>query len=129
MGEIGYLNEEGYLFITDRSSDMVVSGGVNIYPAETEQVLVQHPAIADCAVIGVPNVEMGEELKALLVLRAEAAEPSAAELDGFCRQHLAGYKCPKSYEFVADVGRNAMGKINKRKLKAPYWPTGRGIGG
>ena len=128
LGEIGYLDDDGYLFITDRSSDMVVSGGVNIYPAETEQVLVTHDAIADCAVIGVPNKEMGEELKALIVLAEGATAPDPAELDAFCREHLAGYKCPRSYDFVADIGRNTMGKINKRKLRAPYWPTDRSIG-
>ncbi len=128
LGEIGYLDGEGYLYITDRSSDMVVSGGVNIYPAETEQVLLEHPAIADCAVIGVPNAEMGEELKALVILQEGASEPAAKELDGFCRTHLAGYKCPRSYEFVNDIGRTTMGKINKRKLRAPYWPTQRSIG-
>ena len=128
LGEIGYEDEEGYVFITDRSSDMVVSGGVNIYPAETEQVLLQHEGVADCAVIGVPNSEMGEELKALVVLAAGAIEPASGELDAFCRQELAGFKCPRSYDFVPDVGRNTMGKINKRKLRAPFWPTERSIG-
>jgi acyl-CoA synthetase (AMP-forming)/AMP-acid ligase II len=128
LGEIGYLDAEGYLYITDRSSDMVVSGGVNIYPAETEQVLLEHPAVADCAVIGVPNKEMGEELKALVILTDAAAEPAPNELDRFCRKHLAGYKCPRSYEFVSDIGRTTMGKVNKRKLRAPYWPTDRSIG-
>ena len=128
LGEIGYVDAEGYLFITDRSSDMVVSGGVNIYPAETEQVLVTHDAVADCAVIGVPNSEMGEELKALVVLNPEVREPTTGELDAFCREQLAGFKSPRSYEFVPDVGRNSMGKINKRKLRAPYWPTDRSIG-
>ncbi len=128
LGEIGYLDADGYLYITDRSSDMVVSGGVNIYPAETEQVLIEHPAIEDCAVIGVPNKDMGEELKALIVLKPGVAEPSTKALDAFCREHLAGYKCPRTYDFVADIGRNTMGKINKRKLRAPYWPTERSIG-
>ena len=128
LGEIGYLDAEGYLFITDRSSDMVVSGGVNIYPAETEAALVEHEDIADCAVIGVPNKEMGEELKALIILKAGAAQPSNADLDAFCRERLAGYKVPRSYEFVDDIGRNAMGKVNKRQLRAPYWPTDRSIG-
>ena len=128
LGEIGYEDVEGYLYITDRSSDMVVSGGVNIYPAETEQILLRHDAVADCAVIGVPNDEMGEELKALIVLSEATAEPSHSELDGICRKQLAGFKCPRSYEFVADVGRNTMGKINKRKLRAPYWPSERSIG-
>ncbi len=128
LGEIGYLDAEGYLYITDRSSDMVVSGGVNIYPAETEQVLLEHAAIADCAVIGVPNKEMGEELKALVIIKDGASTPTSIELDQFCRKHLAGFKCPRSYEIVADIGRNTMGKINKRKLRAPYWPTERSIG-
>ena len=128
LGEIGFVDAEGYLFITDRSSDMVVSGGVNIYPAETEQVLLRHPAIADCAIIGVPNKEMGEELKALIILKPAVAQPVTKELDQFCRTQLAGFKCPRSYEFVGDIGRSAMGKINKRKLRAPYWPTQRSIG-
>ncbi len=128
LGEIGYLDAEGYLYITDRSSDMVVSGGVNIYPAETEQALIEHPAIADCAVIGVPNPDMGEELKALIVLEDDVPTPADAELDQFCRDRLAGYKCPRSYEFVSTVGRNTMGKVNKKKLRAPYWPTERSIG-
>ena len=129
LGEVGYADPDGYLYITDRSSDMVVSGGVNIYPAETEQVLVEHPAVADVAVVGVPNPEMGEELKALVVLAAGVGEPTKDELDAFCRDRLAGYKVPRSYDFVPDIGRNTMGKINKRKLRAPYWPTDRTIGG
>lgn len=128
LGEIGYLDPEGYLYITDRSSDMVVSGGVNIYPAETEKVLIEHPAIADCAVIGVPNPDMGEELKALIVLEPSVQPPSQADLETFCRDNLAGYKCPRSYDFVETVGRNTMGKVNKKKLRAPYWPTDRSIG-
>lgn len=129
LGEIGYRDEEGYVFITDRSSDMVVSGGVNVYPAETEQVLIQHSAVADVAVIGVPNSEMGEELKALVVVVDPDRPPRPEELDAFCRAHLAGYKCPRTYDFVPDIGRNSMGKVNKRRLRAPYWPTERTIGG
>jgi acyl-CoA synthetase (AMP-forming)/AMP-acid ligase II len=128
VGDVGMLDDDGYLFITDRSSDMVVSGGVNIYPADTEQVLIDHPAVGDVAVIGVPNKEMGEELKALIVLADGASAPEHAELDAFCRDSLAGFKCPRSYEFVDDIGRNTMGKINKKKLRAPYWPTDRSIG-
>ncbi len=129
LGEVGYVDEEGYLFITDRVSDMIVSGGVNIYPAEIEQVLLQHPQVADVAVIGVPNCEMGEEVKALVVPRQPASPPTAEELNQFCRQRLAGYKCPRSYQLREDIGRNAMGKINKRSLQRPYWPTERTIGG
>jgi len=129
LGEVGYVDDEGYVFITDRVSDMIVSGGVNIYPAEAEQVLLQHPDIADVAVIGAPNVEMGEEVKALIVPRDLAAPPELGAVDRFCRERLAGFKCPRSYEVVADIGRNAMGKVNKRELRRSYWPTDRTIGG
>ena len=129
LGEIGYVDAEGYLFITDRVSDMIVSGGVNIYPAEAEQVLVRHPDVADVAVIGVPDETMGEAVKALVMARDPAHPPAAETLDAFARQHLAGFKCPRSYEIVGDLGRNAMGKINKRTLRRPYWPTERTIGG
>jgi acyl-CoA synthetase (AMP-forming)/AMP-acid ligase II len=129
LGEVGYVDEDGYVFITDRVSDMIVSGGVNIYPAETEQVLIRHPDVVDVAVIGAPNESMGEEVKALVMARDPAHPPSHEELDAFCRQHLAGFKCPRSYDVVADLGRNAMGKVNKRNLRRPYWPTDRTIGG
>jgi acyl-CoA synthetase (AMP-forming)/AMP-acid ligase II len=129
LGEIGYADDDGYVFITDRSSDMIVSGGVNIYPAETEQVLIQHPGVADVAVIGAPNAEMGEEVKALIVPKDAAAPPASDELNAFCRERLAGFKCPRSYEIVSDIGRNAMGKVNKRELRRKYWPSDRTIGG
>ena len=129
LGEVGYVDEDGYVFITDRVSDMIVSGGVNIYPAEAEQVLIRHPDVADVAVIGVPNVSMGEEVKALVMARDPASPPSAEALDAFARQHLAGFKCPRSYDIVGDLGRNAMGKVNKRSLRRPYWPSDRTIGG
>jgi len=121
LGEIGYVDADGYVFITDRFSDMVVSGGVNIYPAEAEQVLVKHPAVLDVACIGVPHAEMGEELKALVIVRDGVTTPSASDLIAFCRENLSHYKCPRTVEFVDDLGRNTMGKINKRKLRAPYW--------
>ncbi len=121
LGEIGYMNEEGYVFITDRFSDMIVSGGVNIYPAEAEHVLQQHPGVADVACIGIPHDEMGEQLKALVVPEDPASPPDPAELVAFCREGLSTYKCPKSVEIVDTVGRNTMGKVNKKKLRAPYW--------
>lgn len=121
LGEIAYMNEEGYVFITDRFSDMVVSGGVNIYPAEAEQVLIDHPAVLDVACIGVPNKDMGEELKALVIAHADADRPSPDELIAWCRERLSHYKCPRTLDFVDDLGRNTMGKINKRKLRAPFW--------
>ncbi|MDA0370119.1 MAG: AMP-binding protein [Actinomycetota bacterium] len=121
LGEIGFVDAEGYVYITDRFSDMVVSGGVNIYPAEAEQVLVQHPAVLDAACIGVPHPEMGEELKALVILREGSSLADPSEIITFCRERLSHYKCPRTIEIVPDLGRNTMGKINKRKLRAPYW--------
>ncbi len=121
LGEIGFVDDDGYVFITDRFSDMVVSGGVNIYPAEAEQVLVRHHAVADVGCIGVPHAEMGEELKALVVPMDPSSPPDPAELLTFCRDRLSHYKCPRSVEFVESLGRNSMGKLNKRTLRAPYW--------
>jgi long-chain acyl-CoA synthetase len=123
LGEIAYMDAEGYVYITDRFSDMVVSGGVNIYPAESEQLLIHHPGVLDVACIGVPHNEMGEELKALVIPRDAANPPSAAELIAWIRERLSTYKCPRTVEFVSDLGRNTMGKINKRKLRAPYWQS------
>ncbi len=121
LGEIGYVDADGFVFITDRFSDMVVSGGVNIYPAESEKELINHPGIADVACIGVPHTEMGEELKALVIPEDPAAPPGEREILDWIRARIATYKCPRSVEFVGDLGRNSMGKINKRKLRAPYW--------
>ena len=128
LGDIGHVDSEGYIFITDRESDMIVSGGVNIYPAEIEAALALHPDVADSAVIGVPDTEMGESVKALVVPKAGQA-PDATALLAHCRSHLAGYKCPRSIDIVEDIGRNPMGKVNKRQLRAPFWPSDRTIGG
>jgi acyl-CoA synthetase (AMP-forming)/AMP-acid ligase II len=128
LGEIGRIDEDGFVWITDRLSDMVVSGGVNLYPAEAEAVLAEHPAVADVAVIGIPHPDMGEALHALVV-PAEGTSPPTAELDAFCRARLSAPKCPRSYELVATVSRNTMGKVDKRALRRPYWPTERTIGG
>ncbi|WP_298675454.1 AMP-binding protein [uncultured Sphingomonas sp.] len=127
LGEIGYVDDEGYVFITDRSSDMIVSGGVNIYPAEIEQVLIAHPGVEDVAVVGVPSADMGEEVKALVVVKPGRAVTSD-ELFAFVREKLAGYKRPRSIDLVETVGRNAMGKVNKRELRRPFWPSDRTIG-
>ncbi len=129
LGEMGYVDEDGYLFITDRVSDMIVSGGVNIYPAEAEQVLLRHPGVADIAVVAAPHAEMGEEARALVIAADPAHPPTAEELNAFCRESLAGYKCPRGYEFVDDIGRTAMGKVNKKALRQRFWPTDRTIGG
>jgi acyl-CoA synthetase (AMP-forming)/AMP-acid ligase II len=129
LGEMGYVDDAGYLFITDRVSDMIVSGGVNIYPAESEQVLIRHPKVADIAVVGAPNVEMGEEARALVIPVDPADPPTAEELNAFCRETLAGYKCPRGYDMVDDIGRTVMGKVNKRALRQRFWPSDRTIGG
>ena len=121
LGEIAYLDEEGYVYLTDRFSDMIVSGGVNIYPAEAEQALIEHPYVLDVACIGIPNEEMGEELKALIIIDESQNKASEKELISWCRDKISHFKCPRSVEFVNDLGRNTMGKINKRKLRAPYW--------
>jgi long-chain acyl-CoA synthetase len=99
---------------------MVVSGGVNLYPAEAENVLIGHAAVADVACIGIPHAEMGEQLRALVVMEP-GTRATPDEILGYCRDHLSSYKCPRSIEFVTDLGRNTMGKVNKRTLRAPYW--------
>lgn len=119
-GDVGYLDADGYLYIHDRVKDMIVSGGENIYPAEVENVLMGHPAVADCAVIGVPDDRWGETPKALVV-RADGAAVDAEELIAFCRDKLARYKCPTTVEFIEAVPRNPTGKILKKDLRAPYW--------
>jgi len=123
LGEIGYMNEEGYVFITDRFSDMILSGGVNIYPQETEDHLIMHPKVDDVAVIGVPNVEMGEEVKAVVIpVDGRDAGPALAqELIDYCRQGIAHYKCPRSVDFVLELPRTETGKMAKRKLRDRYW--------
>lgn len=121
IGEIGYVDADGYVFITDRSSDMIVSGGVNIYPAEAERVLTAQPGVADVAVIGVPDPDMGEAVKALVVPIDPSQPPQPDALIAACRAELASYKCPRSVDIVKTIGRNAMGKVNKRALRQPFW--------
>lgn len=120
VGDAGYLDEEGYLFITDRVKDMIISGGVNIYPAEVEAALIRHPAIQDVAVIGIPDEEFGERVKAICELKPGRSS-SEADVLRYCAEHLASYKRPKSIDFVEELPRNTMGKILKRELRAPYW--------
>jgi acyl-CoA synthetase (AMP-forming)/AMP-acid ligase II len=127
LGDVGYVTPDGFVHITDRIADMVVSGGVNLYPAESEQVLLTHPRVDDVAVIGVPDPDLGEALRALVVARGAAPDPT--ELRAWCRERLASYKCPKDYEFVDDLPRNAMGKVDKRALRKPYWDGDRTIAG
>jgi long-chain acyl-CoA synthetase len=120
LGDMGYLDEEGYLYIVDRSSDMVVSGGVNIYPAEIEAVLHTMPGIADCAVFGVPDDDYGEALLAA-VQPAPGAAVSAEAVQAWLRERLANYKVPKRVVFHEQLPREETGKIFKRKLREPFW--------
>ena len=117
IGEIGYIDSDGYVFITDRASDMVVSGGANLYPAEAEQLLIDHPQVGDVGCIGVPHDDLGEELQALVVAEDPANPPDPSELAAWLRERLSTMKCPRQYHVVNDLGRNTMGKINKRKLR------------
>jgi acyl-CoA synthetase (AMP-forming)/AMP-acid ligase II len=119
-GDAGYFDADGYLYIYDRIKDMIVSGGENIYPAEVESALFGHPAVADVAVIGVPDARWGEAVKALVV-RTPGVEVTAEELITFARARIAGYKVPKSIDFVEALPRTPSGKILKRELRAPYW--------
>jgi len=119
-GDAGYLDERGYLYIYDRVKDMIVSGGENIYPAEVESALFGHPAVADVAVIGVPDERWGEAVKAIVV-KKQGAELTPGELIGWARERIAGYKLPKSVDFVEALPRNPTGKILKRELRKPYW--------
>jgi acyl-CoA synthetase (AMP-forming)/AMP-acid ligase II len=129
LGEVGYVDADGFVFITDRVSDMIVSGGVNIYPAEGEAVLLEHPGVLDAACVGVPEPEYGEQLLALVVPADPDSPPTEDDLLVFCRERIAHFKSPRAVEYRDDLGRNAMGKRNKRALRAPYWPTERTIGG
>ena len=123
VGDMGYLDDDGFLYLTDRSTFMIISGGVNIYPQECENLLITHPKVADAAVFGVPNEEMGEEVKAVVQpLPGVAHTPElAAELIEFCRQHLAHLKCPRSIDFSDALPRLPTGKLYKRLLRDQYW--------
>ena len=110
----------GYLLLSDRIKDMIISGAENIYPAELENTLMKHPAVADGAIIGVPDPVWGESVKACVVLRP-GATLSEDELIGFMREQVAHFKCPKSVEFLTSLPRTESGKLLKRQLRAPYW--------
>src|SRR6266571_7395337 len=120
VGDVAYQDDEGYYFICDRRIDMIISGGVNIYPAEVEAVLHVHPAVVDAAVIGVPDEEFGESVKAVVQLKRDA-NVTGDELIAFCGERLAGYKKPRSVDFIDELPRDAAGKLLKRKLRDAYW--------
>jgi acyl-CoA synthetase (AMP-forming)/AMP-acid ligase II len=119
-GDAGYFDDEGYLYIHDRVKDMIVSGGENVYPAEVENAIFGHPAIADVAVIGIPDEKWGEAVKAVVVVKA-STQASADDIIEFARTRIAGFKVPKSIDFVEALPRNPSGKILRRELRAPYW--------
>lgn len=123
LGDIGYLDEAGYLYLKDRKSFMIISGGVNIYPQETENTLVMHDKVIDAAVFGIPNDEFGEEVKAAIQLiePGDASPLLAQQIIEFCRQRISPIKCPKSIDFVANLPRHPTGKLYKRLLKDQYW--------
>ena len=123
LGDMGFLDEDGYLYLTDRRAHMIISGGVNIYPQEAENVLAGHPAVADVAIIGVPDDEMGEAVKAVVRL-IDSVVPEAdleADLIAYCHAELASCKCPRSVDFVDDLPRDPNGKLYKRLLREGYW--------
>jgi long-chain acyl-CoA synthetase len=123
VGDVGHVDSGGYLYLTDRKSYMIISGGVNIYPQETENLLSAHPAVADVAVIGVPNEDLGEEVKAVVQVTdpASAGPDLAQELIDYCRDRLAHFKCPRTIDFVPELPRSATGKLYKRLLRDAYW--------
>jgi long-chain acyl-CoA synthetase len=125
MGDVGHVDSEGYLYLSDRKDFMIISGGVNIYPQEVENLLITHPAITDAAVFGVPNEAFGEEVKAVVQLKNpdEASNALAAELVDWCKQRLADVKCPRSIDFERELPRAETGKLYKKELKARYWPV------
>ncbi len=123
VGDVGYLDEEGYLYLTDRKSYMIISGGVNIYPQETENLLITHPKVIDAAVIGVPDEDLGEAVKAVVqpVPGVEPGPDLERELIAFCREHLAHFKCPRTVDFQDELPRLPTGKLYKRLLRDRYW--------
>jgi len=123
VGDVGYVDEDGYLYLTDRKTYMIISGGVNIYPQETENLLIAHPSVMDAAVFGVPNDDLGEEVKAVVQV-VDGVEPGPElerALIAYCREHLAHFKCPRSIDFEAELPRLPTGKLYKRLLRDRYW--------
>jgi acyl-CoA synthetase (AMP-forming)/AMP-acid ligase II len=126
LGDVGYLDEDNYLYLTDRKAYMIISGGVNVYPQEAENVLTMHPDVVDVAVFGVPNDDFGEEVKAVvqpnqMPANLDEAASMSAELIGYCREHLADVKCPRTVDFRQELPRHPTGKLYKRLLKDEYW--------
>jgi long-chain acyl-CoA synthetase len=123
LGDVGYVDADGYLYLTDRKAFMIITGGVNVYPQEVENLLVTHPKVADAAVFGIPNDDFGEEVKAAIqpLDWADAGDALAEELLAFCRAHLSAVKCPRSIDFLEELPRHPTGKLYKRLLRDQYW--------
>ena len=123
LGDVGKLDEDGYLYLTDRKAFMIISGGVNIYPQETENLLITHPRVADVAVIGVPNEDFGEEVKAVVQPAnwSDAGPALEEELIAFCKENLSAIKCPRSVDFDQELPRHPTGKLYKRLVRDRYW--------
>jgi long-chain acyl-CoA synthetase len=128
LGDLGYFDDDGYLFLTGRSAELIISGGVNIYPQEVDNELLKHAAVLDVCTIGIPNDEWGEEVRSVVQLRPEH-EPSeglAAELIEWARERLPGFKCPRQIDFAEDLPRTQAGKIQRRLVREPYWANADG---
>lgn len=127
-GDMGYMDEEGYLFLVDRKADMIVTGGENVYPKETEDVLYEHPAVMECAIVSAPDKRWGERVQAVVVLKP-GQKATAEELIAHCKERLAGYKCPKAVEFWENLPKTPIGKIMRKEVKKVFWKGhGRTIG-
>jgi acyl-CoA synthetase (AMP-forming)/AMP-acid ligase II len=122
LGEIGRIDPDGWVYVTDRFADMVVTGGANVYPAEMEQVLSEHPSVADVAGIGVPDADLGEVLVALVVAADPNEPPPVDDLQEWCEARLSRYKCPRAIKLVATLDRNPLGKLDKRRLREDHQP-------
>jgi acyl-CoA synthetase (AMP-forming)/AMP-acid ligase II len=119
-GDMGTVDQDGYIYLMDRKEDMIITGGENVYPKETEDILYEHPAVQECAVVPVPDDKWGECVHAVVVLKA-GREAKEEELMGFCKNKLAHYKCPKSVEFWKELPKTSIGKIMRKEVKAHYW--------
>ena len=119
-GDIGYKDEDGFVYIVDRKKDMIISGGLNVFPIEIERVIWSHPAVQDCAVIGVPDEKWGEAVKAVVELKA-GEQVSGDDLIALCKQELSPYKAPKTVEFWEELPRSGVGKVLKRKVRERFW--------
>jgi acyl-CoA synthetase (AMP-forming)/AMP-acid ligase II len=119
-GDVAYEDEDGYYYICDRKKEMIISGGFNVYPLEVEQVILAHPGVQDCAVVGVPDEKWGEAVKAVVELKA-GAQAEAQELIAMCRERLGGVKTPKTVEFVETLPRSSVGKVMRRAVRDKYW--------